>query len=255
MKTYYRCDNCQGRFSDTYDECPRCASKNIEMLSATKLFSPLLDLRQATLRIIHNKEGIGQYIPLMKQRQIIGSQNDSINIHDEALNAVHAAFSYNKQGELFVEDLDSINGVYLRVREEILLQDKDIIRCAQRYFLFERFDTANFETDTQYPFLSSPHNNAKYRLAEILFGGMRGSAMSCSETTFTVGRSQKTNFSFPDDAHLSPYHFQISWIQDEAYLTDLDSANGTYLRIQQGCPLQHGDTLLLGDTILELSIV
>ena len=81
----------------------------------------------------------------------------------------------------------------------------------------------------------------------------RGTAISlASEVTF--GRAPGCTVSVPDDTFVSQVHARVFIDQGTAIVEDVGSTNGTYVngnRISQALPLNSGDRIQIGSTVLE----
>jgi pSer/pThr/pTyr-binding forkhead associated (FHA) protein len=72
----------------------------------------------------------------------------------------------------------------------------------------------------------------------------------------TIGRSEETDVSFPDDLLMSSRHCRISASTDGFHLEDLNSTNGTFVNGAQITRrlLRDGDSVRCGDTELQAAI-
>ncbi|MCC7194617.1 MAG: FHA domain-containing protein [Gemmatimonadaceae bacterium] len=74
--------------------------------------------------------------------------------------------------------------------------------------------------------------------------------------TFTMDRDDMTvgridgDFRFPSDPYLSPIHAQFSCRENQLYVRDLGSRNGTWVYITAPYRLQDGDTVLIGSQVV-----
>ncbi len=82
----------------------------------------------------HTGSFIRRY-PLSEKTQVIGRKAPDITLdaQDKILSRRHLAVSV-RQGTVFVKDLKSLNGAYLRVRDAILIEHDDIFRAGQQVF-------------------------------------------------------------------------------------------------------------------------
>jgi len=72
----------------------------------------------------------------------------------------------------------------------------------------------------------------------------------------TLGRASDNHVMLPD-SYVSSYHACVDRREDEWWLTDLDSRNGTLLNgvpIAKSVPLAHGDVIGVGQVELELEL-
>ena len=84
--------------------------------------------------------------------------------------------------------------------------------------------------------------------------GVRTYTLQRSVTT--LGRSNQNDIVLPN-ARISRHHCRIYWDRDRYVLEDLHSSNGRYLNQEQihRSFLAPGDTLQLGDWVLEFTLV
>jgi pSer/pThr/pTyr-binding forkhead associated (FHA) protein len=59
---------------------------------------------------------------------------------------------------------------------------------------------------------------------------------------------------FSDDAFLSRRHCTIGWNGQRAIITDLNSSNGTFVRIGGPTPVKHGEHLRVGDQLFRIEL-
>lgn len=90
---------------------------------------------------------------------------------------------------------------------------------------------------------------------ELIFisGRQRGKRYTLSrKSQLSMGRNRSNDIPVEDEA-ASRHHAQISFRDDQFFVDDLNSSNGTYLndeRVTQQLPIRHGDRLAIGDTIM-----
>lgn len=78
-----------------------------------------------------------------------------------------------------------------------------------------------------------------------------------SGQTIKVGRTELTDFAFPNDSHMSPEHFAIEFSADGCRLHDLNSTHGTTLngqRVIRPSELNDRDEIVAGETSFTLSM-
>ncbi|MDQ1393869.1 MAG: hypothetical protein QOF30_2846, partial [Acidimicrobiaceae bacterium] len=72
----------------------------------------------------------------------------------------------------------------------------------------------------------------------------------------TVGRANGCGVAIPDDTFVSTLHARVFRRDGAFYVEDLGSTNGTFINDRQvtgTVPLQRGDRLQIGKTVLELA--
>jgi pSer/pThr/pTyr-binding forkhead associated (FHA) protein len=70
---------------------------------------------------------------------------------------------------------------------------------------------------------------------------------------FVVGRDEGT-LAIPDDQFLSRRHLSVRQWEGAYYLTDLDSSNGTFVRVRGEVELKAGDYIMLGSQVFRFKI-
>jgi len=73
-------------------------------------------------------------------------------------------------------------------------------------------------------------------------------------TDVTVGKSRTCGVPLPDDENVSRQHCRISGLPgDEVLVEDLNSSNGTYIRIKGAMAvIRRGDVIVVGRTALRV---
>jgi pSer/pThr/pTyr-binding forkhead associated (FHA) protein len=89
-----------------------------------------------------------------------------------------------------------------------------------------------------------------------LDGPLRGRAFELCDRVNTIGRSRENTLPLPDP-HISRFHARIDLEEHGFVLVDLGSTNGTFVRGRRVTrhPLEPGDRLQLGSTLLEFQLI
>ena len=95
---------------------------------------------------------------------------------------------------------------------------------------------------------------AALRLVPVRHDGRAGPAQALQASGVVCGRTEG-QLVFGDDATVSPRHARFTPRADGALLEDLNSLNGTFLRLRAPRPLSAGDELRLGRQLLRLEAV
>jgi pSer/pThr/pTyr-binding forkhead associated (FHA) protein len=66
-----------------------------------------------------------------------------------------------------------------------------------------------------------------------------------------IGR-ESGDITFPDDGYVSGRHCRVFGDDNGVYLEDLDSSNGTYIRVRTGQVVPFGTTLLVGQQLFRI---
>ena len=87
-------------------------------------------------------------------------------------------------------------------------------------------------------------------------GEAKGLTLELGAEELTIGRAAHCSVCLPSDTYLSQMHARLFRQDDQAYLEDLGSTNGTWLngeRIVAVAPVDAGDRVQAGGTVLEVS--
>ena len=191
----------------------------------------------------------------------LGQRQDGqadIEFHDDRFLARdHVRFEHTSQG-CAVVPVDTINGVYLRVTPETWLDHGDMILLGREVVRFEIVDEE--ERDARplvrhgVALFGSPPRHPWGRLVELVSSGGALDIRHLWQEVVTIGR-EDGDIVFPDDAFLSRRHASLSWQNGRCKLQDLDSSNGTFVRLQGKTPLQSDDHLRIGDQLLRFELL
>lgn len=171
---------------------------------------------------------------------------------DEYVSPKHCRF-YFQADRLHVQDLDSLNGVYRRVRGETPLVPGDQLRLGRQLLRIEPMEAAPALTPEGTRMWGSPDPGYRARLIQLLEGGGVGEVFPLEVGDNLVGREQG-DVTFPSDRFVSGRHAVISVASDGVRIRDLGSSNGTFVRITAPTALDPGDAILLGGQLLRVEL-
>ena len=244
------CNHCGMPIRPGFKFCNVCGSpiqNDTIQQEGVKPYSELMGYQGQTIRILTGEDA-GDFVDVWPTC-VIGREDADLIIEDKTLSAKHARINVNEK-EIVIEDLDSLNGVFLKSEDKHLLSDNDIIRAGDHFFLYELFSQEKIEGNYGATFYASPSRGERFRLIEILSGGKRGRACAAPDGGIAVGRTDG-DFTFPDDERMSSKHFSIRWTQRGGILRDY-SENGTYIQIHKPVKLSHGDLFFAGKTLFKV---
>jgi pSer/pThr/pTyr-binding forkhead associated (FHA) protein len=174
---------------------------------------------------------------------------------DKRLSSQHARFTQLGDA-LYVEDLESETGIFLRLLKPHPLQPGDILLLGRQLFRFETPTTpgpAVLAQETSV--LGAPPAQSLLGLAAELIllseDQPQPRRFPLTPPEISIGRSGVT-YSFPDDRYLSSSHARIVVREGGFVLEDLKSTNGSFLRIRKRVLVRDGDTLLIGEQLLRV---
>lgn len=201
-----------------------------------------------------NRDGSdGPSYPIQAERFDIGRNTGTLQFEDDGyLSERHARIEL-RRGRFELLDLDSLNGVFFRIRgsEELVPGIKLIVGMQ-----FMQFDVVpEAERDpapaVQHGVLvfGTPPKLPWARLRQITTAGIVRDVYHLYRAEVVVGR-ESGDIVFSDDDFMSRMHAAIRNEGGKAWLVDMNSSNGTYLQVRGSRVLAAGDYLRLGDQLL-----
>ncbi len=237
--------------------------------------------RKFTLVQVLPDRSLGQRFPLTEQAAVVGREKAPIAFADDPLmSRQHAVFT-SIGGALYVEDLDSANGVFVRIRRPLEIDHGDIVLLGRQMFRFQLLGkplpgeekeeekdkgkkakkagretlVAKFEpkdvvkaTGT----IPAPGDAPlQGELVRLVRGGVEEKHFPLYRGENSFGRT-KGNYTFADDPYLSRLHARLILHAPRCVLEDLNSTNGTFVRIRERQILDVDDTVLVGSQFLRV---
>jgi hypothetical protein len=99
----------------------------------------------------------------------------------------------------------------------------------------------------------SPDAGYRFRLIQMMEGGMRGAAYPLKEGDNQLGR-EAGDITFPTDGFVSGRHAMLAVRQDRLSVRDLGSSNGTFIRLGAASFVENGDQFLIGRQLLRVEL-
>lgn len=253
------CSNCAAVVPATHRFCGQCGAPIQAPAAApaqTAFFGSVpQSAARARLVLIRGEGFDGVRFDLTEQSQIAGRSIGALLFPDDGyLSARHAEFYFEGE-QLFVRDQGSLNGVYRRIHEPITLNDGDLFLAGEELLQVQltSLDDGSRSDDGTH-FFASPMPTVHWRVRQILEGGRPGRCTVASGSQLLIGR-EGCHMNFPQDRFISGRHCQLDFSAETAVLTDLDSRNGSYVRVDGSTPLADGDHLFLGRQLLRVELV
>lgn len=225
--------------------------------SLDSMSSPSVGNAVAKLVVIRPDGSEGATIPLHEGELVIGRSSDYQALsNDPFLSPDHAAITI-ANGQFTIRDMDSLNGIFYRIRTEQPLIHGDSVRIGQELLVFEALDKveplASPSQDSSEGTLRGGSPDVGYWGRLSLVGGPEviTRAFVLKEDEITLGR-EIGDIVFRDDGFVSGRHARLSKVDGRAVLKDLGSSNGTYIRIRDKKQLQDGDLILMGQQLFRL---
>lgn len=254
------CGHCGAAVPEGFKFCGVCGTRyESRQRPAGQVFVPnVQDVSQAPARIIviHPDGTEGDVFPLGSGETTVGrSHPSSIFSEDPFLSPRHATFYFVK-GQLFARDEGSLNGIFVRIKAEVELFHGDMFRIGQQLLRFEEMAQvrpvlpgAGDGTTV----MGSPVRGAWGRLASVVAINTPAAVWVLRRPEEHMGR-ERGELTFPDDGFVSGTHCKVTTRDGRFFLRDLDSTNGTYLRVKAEGILAQNDLILLGQQLFKIDL-
>jgi len=184
---------------------------------------------------------------------VIGREEGDLRFPgDVFLSNPHARLFYD-DGDLKIEDLDSANGTFRRIRGPVPVAFGDTFILGHQALRLDAPGDALGETDgdddTDERLRTSAYGRpgADYVacLSALLADGTVGSRYMLDAEECVLGR-ENGDIVFTRDPYVSNDHLAIRYIDGVHYIEDLGSENGTFVRVAEPATLDDDDALMLG---------
>jgi pSer/pThr/pTyr-binding forkhead associated (FHA) protein len=193
----------------------------------------------------------GRVFPLTTDQTDIGRlEGDVVLSDDPYLSPRHARIA-RRGSDWILRDLDSVNGVFVRIREPVDIVDGDMLLAGQQVLKFELLPDAELPLGpasiSGVLVFGTPEAPRYARLTQYTTEGVGRDVHYLYRDETVLGR-ENGDIVFTDDPFLSRRHASIT--VDRAarryVLRDLGSSNGTSLRFRGERVLGHGDQFRVG---------
>jgi FHA domain len=229
----YVCRSCSTPVPLSHKFCGRCgAAIPPEIMNArTQFFGQLQTPGKAKLILIRGEGVEGLSYQLNAEQHLVGRNGQLVFPDDPYVSPRHANLFY-RGGKLFVRDEGSLNGVFWRVRGGIEVSPGDLFLAGEQLFRIEGSPRPNDgpAPDGTY-FYTSPKHQTHFKISQVLEGAGHGMAVCARGTVLQIGR-EGGDLNFPGDLYMSASHCKLEESGGKLTLTDLNSRNGTYVRLK-----------------------
>ncbi len=252
---HYLCWQCYTPVPSGHKFCGRCGAEvPPEILNAhTKYFSDMQNPAKARLVLIRGEGMDGLAYHLKMDQHIVGKKGQIPFPDDVFVSPKHANFFY-RDGRLVVRDEGSLNGVYLRIRGTVELVPGDTFRAGDQVFRLENSPKIAESQDAEGTmFYTSPKYPSAFRISQLLLGGAIGMTVCARGNSLQLGR-EGSDLNFPADIFMSGSHCRIEESGGRFLLSDLNSRNGTYVRIKTEHDMNHGDYVFIGRKLMRVEM-
>ncbi len=168
---------------------------------------------------------------------------------DAYLDIDHAEFKATKEG-LLIDDLDSLNGVYIKLEGRTELRDQDSFRVGQELLHYEDLPEPTTTGDGTEK-MGSPNPGYWGRVSVMASVDRACLAFPIKDDGVSIGRDSG-DITFPDDGYVSGNHCRIIGDDEGVFLEDLGSSNGTYVRARKDQSVPLGSLILVGQQLFRI---
>ncbi|MBU1240546.1 FHA domain-containing protein, partial [Myxococcota bacterium] len=215
--------------------------------------APVVQMVPKAKLIVQKPDGTQETVlELSEGETIIGRTCQPVFATDYYMSPQHAKVII-EHGAIFIEDLDSLNGTFFRITREELLKDGAIFRLGTEVLRFRTLpDEMVDEQGTE--ILGSPNLKAWGRLELIMGKEGAGAAYSLTGEIIKIGR-EEGDITFPDDGYVSGEHLELNYMDGQIYLVDLNSSNGSYLKISGLREVEPSVPILMGYQLYRIELI
>ncbi|RLB59014.1 MAG: phosphopeptide-binding protein [Deltaproteobacteria bacterium] len=240
------CTSC-GAHNDVHHKF--CSSCGIQLKRTTQ---PGRGTSRTRLTALNPDGSEGTVFPLGGQTTKVGREAGGILAADPFLSPSHASFTPQDDG-VTVQDENSLNGVFrkLAVDQRYPLHPGQVFRIGQELIRFEALESKGPDAEG-IEAMGAPLEGYVGRIAMVLSRATTGTAFPVPETGLNLGR-ERGEVLFADDGYVSGLHCRISYEDAQAYLADLGSSNGTFVRVNGAEKFLNGEVLLMGQQLFRIT--
>lgn len=202
----------------------------------------------------------GPSYPVVGDQTDIGREEGNILLPDDPYICPRHARVTRREGRFYLRDLESVNGLFLRIDGPVELHDHDAILVGQQLLVFELLEDAEVGLGPaiQHGTLvfGTPELPRLARLCQATTEGVPRDLYHLHRTETSIGR-EVGDIVFTDDSFLSRRHASVTLdpTTRRFVLRDADSSNGTYLRFRGEREIHFGDRFRVGQHLFRFEPV
>jgi hypothetical protein len=214
--------------------------------------APQAPVARMTMTLIRPDGSEGGIHDIVQGENKLGRSFGPVFENDGYLSPTHAELTITGQTAV-VRDLDSLNGVFVKMAHEEELASGQIIRIGQELLRFETIPIPEPSADGT-ELMGSPNPGYWGKLTIIIGRDVTGAVFPLLGDSCTLGR-EKGEINFPDDGYVSGLHARITLRDGRVYIADLGSSNGSFVKVNGERAVGHESFLLLGQQLFRLNLV
>jgi pSer/pThr/pTyr-binding forkhead associated (FHA) protein len=208
------------------------------------------------LVVVHRDGTDGIAYNLLGDQIDIGRTEGDLLFEDPHLAPRHARIVASLAGRVLTP-LENRNGIYVRLRGSVDLQDGDHLLVGKQVLRFELLTDAerNLRPALEHGVVvfGTPVRPPWARLRQVTPASITRDIFHLTRPDVVLGR-ETGDIVFSDDEFMSRRHAQIAFRNGRGHLEDLGSSNGTFLRLRGPHGLNSGDLIRMGDELLRFEI-
>ncbi len=248
----------------TLDFCPRCDARNAPGSSFCRNCGAAMSQQptivvgaragmrpDVTFRIVRADGGPEADVPMAEEELLCGRTVGHPLPEDPFVADPQVRFFFSAE-RLAVEDVGGGNGVFIRIRGERELSAGTELRMGRQRLLVESIPQAAPGPNGVLMW-GSADGGARFRLLQLLEGGLRGNAWPLREGENLLGR-ELGDVTFPGDGFVSGRHALLTVRGDRLTIRDLGSSNGSFVRLAAPSGLDDGDQILVGRHLVRVEV-
>jgi FHA domain len=206
---------------------------------------------RVAIRVVRADGGPESLIPMRGEQLLCGRSGD-LAITDDPFVAETQMRLFFSGLRLAVEDVGGGNGIFTRLRSEREVDSGAEVRVGRQRLVVEPVPPLSPAEDGSTSW-GSPDAGYRFRLVQLLEGGISGGAFPLKDGDNLLGR-EAGDITFPTDGFVSSRHAVIHVGSDRLILRDQNSANGTFLRLSAPAFVENGDQFLIGRQLVRVEM-
>jgi hypothetical protein len=252
-----RCPSCGSDVPPSFRFCGTCgfrmdeASAPLQIPPAGPGLGAPLSRARLSMTLIRPDGTEGGTHDLRPGENKLGRSFGLVFENDGYLSPMHAQLDIRGPTAV-IRDLDSLNGVFVKMTQEEELTNGQIIRIGQELLRFELLDTPEPTPDGT-ELMGSPNPGYWGKLTVIIGRDITGAAYPLLGESSTLGR-ERGDINFPDDGYVSGLHARITLRDGRVFLADLGSSNGTFIKVNGERAVGNESFVLLGQQLFRLNL-
>jgi pSer/pThr/pTyr-binding forkhead associated (FHA) protein len=253
MGAMVSCPNCGTPNPANVKFCGACGAR-LEAKAPAPAFQPPPALGRepaASLVLIRPDGSEGGNFALGDGATTVGRSAGQLFGADAYLSPQHATFVFTG-GRMVVRDEGSLNGIYVRIPAEkpFQISPGDVVRMGQELVRVETIPESQPDAEGT-ELMGSAADDVWGRVSLIVGEGQIANSFCLSGDGVVLGR-ERGDVLFPEDGYVSGTHVRIQRQGGQMMITDLNSSNGTFLRVATEHELNRGDYILMGQQLFRV---